>query len=51
MTVLSQVHIANINYAQTLKEYSNARQYLDVAQRINDLISNAQKMFSHAGIK
>ena len=29
MTVLSQVHIANINYAQTLKEYSNARQYLD----------------------
>ena len=44
MTVLSQVHIANINYAQTLKEYSNARQYLDVAQRINDLISNAQKI-------
>ena len=44
MTVLSQVHIANINYAQTLKEYANARQYLDVAQRINDLISNAQKI-------
>ena len=44
MTVLSQVHIANINYAQTLREYSNARQYLDVAQRINDLISNAQKI-------
>jgi len=44
MTVLSQVHIANINYAQTLREYSNARQYLEVSQRINDLISNAQKI-------
>ena len=44
MTVLSQVHIANINYAQTLREYSNAKHYLNVAQRINDLISNAQKI-------
>ena len=44
MTVLSQVHIANINYAQTLREYSNARQYLEVSQRINDLITNAQKI-------
>ena len=44
MTILSQVHIANINYAQTLREYSNARQYLEVSQRINDLISNAQKI-------
>ena len=44
MTILSQVHIANINYAQTLREYSNAKHYLNVAQRINDLISNAQKI-------
>ncbi len=44
MTVLSQVHIANINYAQALREYSNAKHYLSVAQRINDLISNAQKI-------
>ncbi len=44
MTILSQVHIANINYVQTLREYSNARQYLEVSQRINDLISNAQKI-------
>ncbi len=44
MTILSQVHIANINYAQTLREYSNARQYLEVSQRINELISNAQKI-------
>ena len=44
MTVLSQVHIANINYAQTLREYSNAKHYLNVAERINDLISNAQKI-------
>ena len=44
MTVLSQVHIANINYAQSLREYSNAKHYLNVAQRINDLISNAQKI-------
>jgi|LULE01.1.fsa_nt_gb outer membrane protein TolC len=44
MAVLSQVHIANINYAQSLREYSNAKHYLNVAQRINDLISNAQKI-------
>jgi hypothetical protein len=44
MAVLSQVHIANINYAQSLREYSNAKHYLNVAKRINDLISNAQKI-------
>ena len=44
MTVLSQVHIANVNYAQSLREYSNAKHYLNVAQRINDLITNAQKI-------
>ena len=44
MAVLSQVHIANINYAQSLREYSNAKHYLNVAQRINDLIANAQKI-------
>ncbi len=44
MAVLSQVHIANINYAQSLREYSNAKHYLSVAQRINDLITNAQKI-------
>ncbi len=44
MAVLSQVHIANINYAQSLREYSNAKHYLSVAKRINDLISNAQKI-------
>ncbi len=44
MAVLSQVHIANINYAQSLREYSNAKHYLSVAQRINELIANAQKI-------
>ena len=44
MAVLSQVHIANINYAQSLKEYSNAKHYLSVAQRINEIIANAQKI-------
>ena len=44
MAVLSQVHIANINYAQSLREYSNAKHYLNVAQRINELITNAQKI-------
>ena len=44
MAVLSQVHIANINYAQSLREYSNAKHYLNVAQRINELIANAQKI-------
>ena len=44
MAVLSQVHIANINYAQSLREFSNAKHYLNVAQRINELIANAQKI-------
>jgi hypothetical protein len=44
MAVLSQVHIANINYSQSLREYSNAKHYLSVAQRINELIANAQKI-------
>ena len=44
MAVLSQVHIANINYAQSLREYSNAKHYLTVAQRINEIIGNAQKI-------
>ncbi len=44
MAVLSQVHIANINYAQSLREYSNAKHYLNVAHRINELIANAQKI-------
>ena len=44
MAVLSQVHLSNINYAQSMREYSNARHYLNVSERINEQIKNAQKI-------
>ena len=34
MAVLSQIHLANVSYAQARKEYEIAERYLDVAQRI-----------------
>ena len=44
MAILSQVHLSNINYAQAIREYSNARHYLNVSNRINEQIKNAQKI-------
>ncbi len=44
MTVLSQVHLSNINYALAIEEYDTAQRYLDVAQRISEQVQNAQKV-------
>ncbi len=44
MTVLSQVHLSNINYALAIEEYDTAQRYLDVAQRISKQVQNAQKV-------
>ena len=44
MTVLSQVHLANINYDLAIEEYDTAQRYLDVAVRISNQVQNAQKV-------
>jgi len=44
MTVLSQVHLANINYGLAIEEYDTAQRYLDVAIRISNQVQNAQKV-------
>ncbi len=44
MTVLSQVHLSNINYDLAIEEYDTAQRYLDVAQRISKQVKNAQKV-------
>jgi len=44
MTVLSQVHLANINYDLAIEEYDTAQRYLDVAIRISNQVQNAQKV-------
>ena len=35
MTVLSQVHLSNINYDLAIEEYDTSQRYLDVARRIS----------------
>ena len=44
MTVLSQVHLSNINYDLAIEEYDTAQRYLDVAKRISKQVQNAQKV-------
>ena len=44
MTVLSQVHLSNINYDLAIEEYDTAQRYLDVAERISKQVQNAQKV-------
>ena len=44
MTILSQVHLASINYSLAIEEYDTAQRYLDVATKISDQVQNAQKI-------
>ena len=44
MTVLSQIHIANIDYRLALEEFETARKYLDVSRKITEQVKNAQKI-------
>ena len=44
MTVVSQVHLSNINYDLAIEEYDTAQRYLDVAERISKQVQNAQKV-------
>ena len=44
MAVLSQVHLANIDYAMALEEYDTAERYYQVSRKITEQIKNAQKI-------
>ena len=44
MAVLSQVHLANIDYAMALEEYDTAERYYQVSRKITQQIKNAQKI-------
>ena len=44
MTVLSQVHIAKIDYELALEEFETARRYYEVSKKITEQVQNAQKI-------
>ena len=44
MTVLSQVHLAKIDYMMAVEELETAQKYLEVSQKITDQVRNAQKI-------
>ena len=44
MAVLSQVHLANIDYSLALEEYDTAQRYYQVSKKITEQIKNAQKI-------
>jgi len=44
MAVLSQVHLANIDYQMSTEEYDTSEKYLNVSTKIADQVRNAQKI-------
>ena len=44
MAVLSQVHLANIDYSLALEEYDTAERYYQVSRKITEQVKNAQKI-------
>ena len=44
MAVLSQVHIANMNFVQSRQDYAVAEEYLDVSKRLTKQTRDAQKV-------
>ena len=44
MAVLSQVHLANIDYSMALEEYDTAERYYEVSKKITEQVNNAQKI-------
>jgi len=44
MAILSQVHLANIDYSLALEEYDTAERYYQVSRKITEQIKNAQKI-------
>ena len=44
MTVLSQVHLAKIDYQMSIEEYDVVQRYFDVSTKIANQVRNAQKL-------
>ena len=44
MAVLSQVHLANIDFQMSMEEYETADQYFSVSKKIANQVRNAQKI-------
>ena len=44
MAVVSQVHIANMNFAQSRQDYAVAEEYLDVSKRLTKQTRDAQRV-------
>ena len=44
MTVLSQIHIAKIDYELALEEFETAQRYYEVSKKITEQVKNAQKI-------
>ena len=44
MAVISQVHIANMNFVQSRQDYTVAEEYLDVSKRLTKQTRDAQKV-------
>ncbi len=44
MTVLSQIHIANIDYKLAIEEFETAQRYYEVSKKITEQVKNAQKI-------
>ena len=44
MAVLSQVHLANIDYQMSTEEYDTSEKYFNVSTKIADQVRNAQKI-------
>ena len=44
MVVLSQVHLANIDFQMSMEEYETADQYFSVSKKIANQVRNAQKI-------
>ena len=44
MTVLSQIHIANIDYQLALEEFETSQRYFEVSKKITQQVKNAQKI-------
>ena len=44
MAVVSQVHIANMNFVQSRQDYTVAEEYLDVSKRLTKQTRDAQKV-------
>ena len=51
MAVISQVHIANMNFVQSRQDYTVAEEYLDVSKRLTKQTRDAQSLLNLGGLR